>query len=65
MLIIICKSTLLTRFGLFVLSRSDTHQRGFDHGHGQIRRQTILSQLPGESEALNLVERYYQNFGWV
>lgn len=38
-------------------------QRGFEHG--QIRRQTILSQLPGESEALNLVERYYQNFGWV
>lgn len=59
--IIVCKSHMFV--SVHLLPRSDAQQRGFDHG--QIRRQTIISQLPGESEAHNLVERYYQNFGWV
>ena len=59
--IIVRKSHML--ISVHLLPRSDAQQRGFDHG--QIRRQTIISQLPGESEALTLVERYYQNFGWV
>ena len=59
--IIVCESH--KAISDYLLPRADAQQRGFDHG--QIRRQTIISQLPGESEALNLVERYYQNFGWV